>query len=283
MDNISIGIASYGDQPADWWEWLAWMCSMLHTEDINLVSIETARSMNTAGNRNRIVNAFLGRKGKNIADWLYWIDTDNITPAGGIRRLLDDRKEIVNGLYYQKSKEELPVAYMKTEFNHYEPITNWTRGELIPVAAAGMGATLVNRCVYEKIEEEFVVLQRHTGGVTCIHKDDIKGKIFKEPAKDGPKMVDGYLRERLITPTYDYKFFPHYILEYGRTEDMLFYENALQVGFVPYVDTMVEVDHLYWSKKTGATHRQAVRESKISIPQMTEYLDVELLEVSNDN
>jgi hypothetical protein len=278
MDQISLGIASYGEQPADWWEWLAWTTRSLVDDNIDLISIETARSMNTASNRNIIVKDFLKKK----SEWLFWIDTDNITPFGGIRRLLDDRKEIINGIYFQKDDKSLPVAYDILPTNRYTPIRDWSRGEIIPVAAAGLGATLVHRSVYEKIQEEFVVLQRHTGGHTTLHRDDIKGPIPTELDIKPPRMLHGVYRERLIQPTEKMEVFPHHILEFGRTEDMVFYENARRVGFVPYVDTSVEVGHLHWKLKTGADYRKVVRRELE--PRMVEYMDVEKLtaEVSND-
>ena len=250
------------------------MTRTLVDDNIDLIRISTARSMAADSNRNHIVSGFL----KTTADWLFWIDTDNVTPIGGIRRLLDNRKEIVSGLYYQKSKEQNPVAYLKVDDNRYVPIENWTRGELVPVAAAGLGAVLVHRSVYEKIQDEFVILQRHTGGITTLHKDDVRGKVPTTLAKNGPELVNGVYRERLIQPTWDVEYFPHHILEYGRTEDMKFYEDAQRVGFVPYVDTFVEVDHLRWNKVTGATHRETVRNHVAKTTRMTEYLDVEMLD-----
>lgn len=277
MDKLAIGIASYGEQPADWWEHLAWELGTLHKYNIDLIGIYTARSMATDSNRNRITSSLL----KSKADWFYWIDTDNNTPMGGIRRLLDTKKELVSGLYFQKNEKRLPVAYLQIGTNRYRPIKDWNRGELLPIDAAGMGACLVHRSVFETIEKNFTVLARWNGGITVVHNSDIRGEIGKEIGSP-PKLVDGVWQETFHLPEFEVEYFPHFILQYGRTEDMVFYENARRCGFQPFVDTSVEVEHLMWRRITGADYREALHRETSSIPRLTEYVDVELLEASKD-
>lgn len=271
--NLSIGIASYGQQPADWWEALAWTTGTLHKYGVDLNAIYTARSMATDGNRNRIVKSFLGGK----TEWILWIDTDNIIPMGGVKRLLDNAKPLVCGLYYQKVEPYRPVAYWQLENNRYEPISNWERGEIVPIDAAGMGATLVHRSVYEEIEKQYRIMQRWNGGLFAVHKNDMKGGDLKKRPEQGPQVVNGVLREPVFEPDYEVEMFPHYYLEYGRTEDMVFFEHAKRAGFQLFVDTSVEVPHLTGKNVTGADYRDMVQKEWDAYRQQANEVTIESL------
>lgn len=267
-DKLAIGIAAYGTQQQHWWSSLATMTATLHTYDIALTNIYIAGSMNTDRNRNTIADAFMQGK----ADWLLWIDTDNTIPLGGVRRLLDTQKEIVGGLYYQKAKPYLPVAYTRNPNGRYSNIKDWNRGELLPVDAIGMGATLTHRCVYEAIKDNYRVFQRWTGGITTIHKDEFSGILRTEfPSDPKPRVKGSQYREWLIIPTTEEQYFPYFMLEFGRTEDMWFYETAIRVGYKPYVDTSVECQHITEKVVCGDTYREYLIETETSQVVMTEY------------
>ena len=53
---------------------------------------------------------------------------------------MDTQKEIVGGLYYQKAKPYLPVAYTPTQ-TRVQQHQRLEQGELLPVDAIGMGAS----------------------------------------------------------------------------------------------------------------------------------------------
>lgn len=275
MDKINIGIASYGTQPADWWQHLAHMMGGLYQYDIKIGTLHTGNSMSAAGNRNIITHSFL----KTTSEWLLWIDTDNNIPIGGIRRLLDTKLPVVCGLYYQKTDGHKPVAYWLLPNNRYKPIKGWKRGELVPIDMAGMGATLVHRSVYEEIERQFIPVQRWTGGIALVHKDDITGELPDDFGDVSPRIVNGVYQESMIKPDHKIDYFPHYIMEYGHTEDVTFFKNVCRIGIQPYVDTSVEVDHLTSRRVNGKDYRAEMRKNREKIPQVTEWLDVEMLEV----
>lgn len=277
-EKLCIGIASYGDQAPEFWEPLVFLTGSLHRYDIDFTGLLVARSMSTDGNRNRIVDMFK----KNKAEYILWIDTDNVIPLGGVRRLLDAKKDIISGLYYQKAEPYIPVAFNRIENNRYIPIADWNRGEILPIDMAGMGATLVHRSVYFRIEDEMRVVQRWDGGITTVHKDDIDGKIHDKLKNLTPKLCEGSLREEVIHPDHKIDAWPHYRLEYGRTEDVVFFENARRCGFQPFVDTSVEVDHIYRTKITGKTYRDCIREKQTKIPMTTEYVLVDEMEATSE-
>ena len=280
MDRLCFGIAVYGQQMPEWWMQFALNMGTLQKYNIELAGMEVGRSMLTDSNRNRIVSRFL----KGTADWLFWVDADNVIPVGGIRRLLDTGFEVVSGLYYQKSPPYIPVAYRKLPNGRYKSIENWNRGELLPIDAAGMGCCLVHRCVFEKIEKEFIPYQRTTGGITLVHKNDFKGKLpplTYNGAK--PFVKNGNLIEPLHTPDFEIEAFPHFILEYGRTEDMIFYENAIRAGFVPHVDTSVEVGHVGNITINGKDYRETLKKNIETTPRVTEYVNVEMMEADDES
>jgi len=272
-EKVAIGIAAYGQQHQHWWSSLAITASTLNFYDIKLTNIFTSVSMNTDSNRNTIADRFL----RSEADWLLWIDTDNTIPLGGVRRLLDAQKEIIGGLYFQRLEPYLPVAYLRNPNGRYSNIKDWNRGELLPVDALGMGATLTHRCVYDKIRENYRVFQRWTGGITTVHKDEFSGELRTTfPKNPKPYVKGSQYHEWLIVPEEaSMRYFPYFILEFGRTEDMWLYETAIRVGFQPYVDTSVECQHLSDKAVCGDTYREHILKTETGNVTLTEY-DVEI-------
>lgn len=253
---ISIGLAAYGTQPPEWWAPFANMCGTLKHYDIDLAGIHLAKTMLTDSNRNQVVELFM----KTDSEWLLWVDTDNIFPPGGVRRLLDTQLPFVSGVYYLKSEPYTPVAYWRQANNRYEPIHDWNPGEIIPVAMAGMGAVLTHRSVYETIEKQFEVLQTWDGALITVHKDDIRGSIPKKiDLEDKPRVMEGVYRYQVHKPDFEIGAWPHFRLESGRTEDVIFYENALRAGIQPYVDTGVEVGHIGQTTVEGGKYRDELR------------------------
>ncbi|MFA5378405.1 MAG: hypothetical protein WC455_21805 [Dehalococcoidia bacterium] len=255
-DRIAIGIAAYGTQPVEWWADFSNMCATFKHYDIELGAIYTAKTMLADSNRNQVVKMFM----KSTHDWLLWVDTDNTIPPGGVRRLLDTKQDFVSGLYYLKHEPYTPVAYWRQANNRYEPIHDWNQGEILPVACGGMGAVLTHRSVFEKIEKQFEIVQIWDGALITVHKDDIRGSIPKKiDLERKPKILDGYYTYQVHKPDFEVTAWPHFRFEHGRTEDMIFYENALRAGIQPFVDTSVEVGHIGQVIVTGEKHRDKLR------------------------
>lgn len=241
---VAIGIPFYGAQDADFWAPLVQLVASLPNEKINYRGILTMGSMATDHNRNSIVRDFL----KTDAEWLFWIDADTKVPAGAIQRLLGSHKTLVSGLYYGKHPPHPPIAYYRTPEGAYKPMDtfhDWNRGELIPVDATGLGCMLTHRSVYEEIQATHTVLQRRNGGLMAVHNDDIRGKIAGNAKHPYAGTVHkGVLYEQLIEPIIENYKFPWFALEYGRTEDMYFFNLAHRLGHKPWLDTSVVCDHI---------------------------------------
>lgn len=260
MDKICLGLPAYGAQTPNWWKPLLIQVSELYKQNIELVDILDATVMATDYARNSISYRFLDTD----AEWLMWIDADNTLPLGTIRRLLDTGKSLVTGVYVSRVGEVKPIAYHRYSDGTYENIPEWRRGEIIPVDAAGMGATLTHRSVFEDILKDYRVLSRSSGGLLTVRKDGIIGDIFDDAAEpnDG-KVVNGVLQERVYQTRKKLRV-PFFYLEMGRTEDFPFYEMAKSVGHQLWLDTSVEVGHLQEGERTIADFRKAKHDEAIT-------------------
>lgn len=257
MNNrVAIGVPYFGPQEASWWSNLVNMVGSLHAQGIDYTGLILSGAMATDHNRNAIVADFLVTD----ADWLFWIDADTMVPNGCLPRMLALGKTMVSGLYYGKGGEHPPIAYFRRPDGAYQPmdvLTGWERGEILPVDACGMGCMLTHRSVFEDIMNAYIVYQRAGGGLTCIHREDIKGEVkaSTRSPNDG-KVRKGQLFERLIPPTVEVIKFPFFALEFGRTEDMWFFELARRVGHKPWLDTSLECGHLHPHAFTGEDYRK---------------------------
>jgi len=274
MDKVFFGIVSYGTQSSSFWVPLTITAALLHKYDIAFTGISNGKSMRADCSRNSVVQSFL----KSKADWLMWIDSDNTIPLGGIRRLLDNQKEFITALYFLKQEPHTPIAYWKNKRGSYNPISGWTRGEIIPVDAAGMGACLTHRSVYEDIQKQCEVVQKQNGRIMILHKSVISGKIPEMPLHKTPSLKNGIYKEYVCKPNFDYGLFPYFQFEYNRSEDMLFYDIAAECGHKAWADTSVECDHLSEWSIDGEVFRKHVKKTLAKTPLFREYVNVEMEE-----
>lgn len=256
MNKVAVGIPFYGPQDAEWWTQTIHLMTSFANQGAQYAGLYTSGSMLTDNNRNLIVERFL----QSDAEWLFWIDSDTRIPDGGLKRLLDMGRTLASGLYYGKNKPHPPIAYYREPSDGtYRVISDrrkWEVGEIIPVDAGGMGCLLTHRSVYEDIMKQFVPLQIVGGGVMLVNKDDISGEV--EEGKHHPtdnKVVNGQLRLRVKRPSLAKNLYPFFALQYGRTEDMQFYELAAAVGHKLWIDTSVECGHIRPVAYTGAEWR----------------------------
>lgn len=250
---ICVGVPFYGPQEAEWWSSFSVMLVNL-SRSCEFEALLTSGTMATDHNRNAIVDAFLNNY---KAEWLLWVDADNTVPAGAITRLLGTGKTLISGLYYGKNEPHNPIAYVKAAgaYKAINEVMNWERGEILPVDACGFGCMLTHRSVFDDIRENFVVLQRDGGGIVPIHKSKVRGQMGGKHETDG-HVYKGQLHTRMIEPTLKSKVFPYFGLEFGRTEDMWFFDLAEQVGHKPWVDTGIECGHIRPVAFTGKDYRE---------------------------
>ena len=95
--------------------------------------------------RNFIVDKMQG-------DYLFFLDSDVIPPIDAITRLVEHKKDIVCGLYFQKQSPFFPVIFNKSEAGGRYDVKMWyEKNKLIEVYSAGLGCCLIKREVFEKI------------------------------------------------------------------------------------------------------------------------------------
>lgn len=270
-----FGVVSYGPQTRAFWLGYSNMMALLDKYNIAYMGQTCGSSMRADGNRNQVVQSFLRSK----ADWLMWIDCDNVIPLGGIRRLLDSQKTLVSGLYYLKKKPFSAVAFWRTKIGTYKPIKDWRRGEIVPVDAAGMGACLCHRSVFEDTQKKCLVVQRFDGGIVAIPKSRVYGEIPKELKLNQPSITKGIMKAGVMQPNFDYGPFPYFEFGYGRSEDMIFYELAAQCGHKAWCDTSVECDHVSdeWVIN-GETYRDDRKKTLEVVPMFRDVVSIEMEE-----
>ncbi|MDO9334284.1 MAG: hypothetical protein Q7T57_07170 [Dehalococcoidales bacterium] len=94
--------------------------------------------------------------------WLFFLDSDNIAPQGGLMRLLSHRLPIVSALYHQKfpTWTGLEVKYLPCMFHEGRDdkgnprtveVTDFQYGQLVEVAYAPAGCLLIHRSVFERM------------------------------------------------------------------------------------------------------------------------------------
>lgn len=236
----------------------------VQSEGCELVDILHAGTMDVAMNRNRVARDFL----QTSATWLLWWDTDNVTRAGFVSRMLGvaydgSGKTLVGGIYYHKFNKPWPVAYTKKDDGRYESIGNWKVGEIFPADAMGMHSVLSHRSVYEDIEANYVPLLRRDGGIVSIHKDDIVGDVPENVISphDG-KVVDGVWHQRLMRPPTPVGV-QYFAMSHGRTEDMEFFEKAGRCGHQLWMDSVVESGHLREAGVGGKDYREKLAKGEM--------------------
>lgn len=256
LPKVSLGVPSYGGVEGVWSAQFTQMVAAL-TKTVDVCEVIDVSTMTADHARNLIADSFL----KSSAEWLMWVDSDTLVPAGAVERMLSHGKTMVSGLYYGKNPPHPPIAY--TKYNGaYRPIDQdirWEKGEIIHVDTAGMGCCLTHRSVYEDIKNAFVPLQVPGGGIVTVHKSDIMGDIEtasgpRSDEMDG-KVYKGQLRLRLRTPDLANLRFPFFMIDHLRTEDIYFFELAERVGHKLYLDTSIECGHLRPIPYTGADYR----------------------------
>ncbi|MBW8012505.1 MAG: hypothetical protein FVQ83_14915 [Chloroflexi bacterium] len=251
---VALCIPAFGSQPPEFWVPLVEQIGAALKSGVEIMGPVCESSMAADRNRNAIVRRML----KSDADWTYWQDADNINPAGTLNRLLDtagSQRKVVSGLYFMKKKPFRPVAYRRLPDGRYINIRDWERGEILEVDAMGMNCALIHREVFETIDQSYVALQRASGGIVPVHREDIRGDVFGEQVSDlDGKVKDGIWHQRVWLPK-EVVDVPFFFSEYNRTEDMAFFEMAKRVGYSLWVDTSIECGHLDWRVVRGKDYR----------------------------
>lgn len=119
---------------------------------------EVARGACIAENRNRLTQRALELG----ADWIFYVDDDQLFDPPALKRLLARQVDVVSGLYLSREFPFRPVAFTEPD----EPVVkggyNLTLGSLdkgiLEVSAVGAGALLVRRSVLSALQMPYWTL-----------------------------------------------------------------------------------------------------------------------------
>ena len=124
--------------------------------DVNLL---LELGFQTAQARNNLVK-------RSTADYVLFMDSDNIITPKDLTKLVADDKDMVTGVYFQRGMPYLPVVYEYdangTGFiNSHEISTG-----LKQIDAAGLGACLIKKSVFAKLRNPYFEFNAFGNGAT---------------------------------------------------------------------------------------------------------------------
>lgn len=291
---IDVGIACSKVQMFEWWSRvMPELMRVAFERKIEWGEFLAVGSAMTDYNRNDIVTKHLAH----TSDAIMWLDDDTVPQPATLERLLMVDAPVVLGVYHRRGPPFDPLAYKRMPSRLYTPLKSYQIGEIVPVDSVGMGCTLVRREVYEEIQRQYRLFRRvENATIIAMHEDDVVdaraaverynptpaggGRPFWEPALDfaGKVVVGpggrGYLVDPLVEVTLEEsgQTWPHYVFEWGRTEDHFFCEHARRCGFDIVVDTWLGCEHLGVEKITWR-HFWKMREKYAAHVALQEVLD----------
>jgi hypothetical protein len=136
-------------------------------------------------------------------DYLFFIDSDCVLPENALKTLVNHNKDIVAGMYFQKSIPHAPVIYKENSRGTYDNFLDYPVNKLIEVDGIGMGICLIKTSVLKNIERPFDVLGA-TKDHPCINGEDLafckrakaKGyKIFVDTSLQAKHQTVRYIDE----------------------------------------------------------------------------------------
>lgn len=225
--------------------------------DIPPASVEEKRRNSlTDSNRVSVARGFL----QGEADYLFFMDDDTVPPRGVLSHLAALQKDFVAGLYFLPGPPFNPIAYYRTKDGTYAAVYHYTKGELKQVDSVGMGCTLIHRSVFERVIAGHTVYERHNGSLAVVPNNRIGCNDVAVMGQDAPDyfVANGYLLSRVRQRSVDdNRPWPFFAMEYGRTEDHHFCELAANVGVKPWLDTLIECQHLKMRSIDRETYKAA--------------------------
>lgn len=123
--------------------------------------VEWRTGANRGFSRDSIVHTCLAEG----ADWVFFIDDDQVFQPDVLRRLLSWKAPVVSALIIQRGSPFLPTVYASKEDGKYSPLDlrSVPDNALVDVAGVGSGGLLVRREVFEKIDPPWFLYTENFG------------------------------------------------------------------------------------------------------------------------
>lgn len=135
-------------------------------------------------------------------DYLFFIDSDCVLPNGTLQRLFNHKKDIVAGMYFQKSGLHCPVIYTRNEKGTFDVILDYPENQLIEVDGIGMGCCLIKTSVFKDIKDPFAPYQIENGAFIgaedlsfCIRAKEKGYKVYVDTGIQALHQTSVYISE----------------------------------------------------------------------------------------
>jgi cellulose synthase/poly-beta-1,6-N-acetylglucosamine synthase-like glycosyltransferase len=116
-------------------------------------------------------------------DYIFFIDADNTFKKDTLIKLVDAKKPIVSGLYFQRSKPYYPVAFKNNKRGVAEFVTDYKQNKLQVVDYVGAGCLLIKYKVLHKMKYPQWYIHRNksrtTIGEDIVFCAKLKNKGYK--------------------------------------------------------------------------------------------------------
>lgn len=142
--------------------------SVLHLSSPPNTALVLARGANIAENRNNITRDAIDMG----AEWIWYIDDDQVFRSDTLLTLLNHNVDVVSGLYVHRSPPFMPVMFDWEDPNghvHHKLLVKEESG-LVPVVATGAGCLLVKTKVIKAMEPPYWTLGQLQKDAWC---DDV--------------------------------------------------------------------------------------------------------------
>jgi hypothetical protein len=133
----------------------------------------TVEGLSWAEARNEVVR----RAQKENFEWLLFIDDDVFLPEDAMRRLFNSRKDIVSGVYWTKSENEVPVIF---EEMGKGPMYDFPIDEVFEIAGSGLGCCLINMKVFDEFDKAGIPYFKENWIMTLEDGSNIKCSIGED-------------------------------------------------------------------------------------------------------
>lgn len=200
---IAICVPTLGEVSIQWAASWAYMQIPMNVPTFRIIRI----GMPVAEARNSMVKECFehaASQGGKISHF-FWHDDDVIADRWALCQLHQRRVPIVSGVYFDKAEVSEPLVFPAP----HEGTSPFVPDQFIPVWGHGMGLTLIEADVYQRMEKELDLGKDSMGNP----------QWYKTVNREATTAEDG-------TPG-----------RYSTTEDLYFLTNAAKLGYQPMVDT----------------------------------------------
>lgn len=106
-------------------------------------------------------------------DYLWWIDTDMVVPRGALQKLIDDDKDIVSGLHFEKAIPYLPIIRKYKDGAWFKIVEDIEFNKLMKVDGVGFGCILIKADVFKKMQKPYFFVEYSEDKMTIISGEDL--------------------------------------------------------------------------------------------------------------